>query len=88
MNSGEGVGTLKRMAVLPEHHGRGVGRSLAIMALVWVRQQGFSKIMLTTGEIEDAKPFYEKFGFHEIGRILRNRDYLMELVLPETDTRA
>lgn len=81
MNGGEGTGVLKRMGVLPEYHRSGVGASLVTTALEWARQSGLTQIALTTGVIENAKPFYEKFGFQEIGRVLRNKDYVMELLL-------
>jgi GNAT superfamily N-acetyltransferase len=84
-NEGEGAGILKRMGVLPDYHRHGIGASLVMMALSWTQSQDFSKITLTTGVIENAKPFYERFGFREIGRVLRNRDYVMELVLSETN---
>lgn len=74
------TGIIKRMAVVPAYHRRGIGTSLVELALKWARENSFAKITLTTGMREHAKPLYEKFGFREIGRVGEKRDYRMELV--------
>ena len=79
-NEGDGAGRIKRMAVLPEYHRRGIGTELVGAAVSWARQNGFRSVVLTTGIHENAKPIYEGFGFKEVGPVARNQDYMMELV--------
>ena len=81
MRTSETEGLLKRMSVLPEYRRRHIGTLLAGSLVDWARDNGYSTITLGTGEKENAKPIYEEVGFVETGRLMRNRDYLMELNL-------
>lgn len=71
------------MAVSPDLHRNKIGTRLLYDLLTWARANHFSKIHLLTGENENAKPLYEKFGFQVVGRIERNGDYEMELDLTQ-----
>jgi GNAT superfamily N-acetyltransferase len=75
---------LKRLAVLPEHQGQGIG-SLLVAALVnHAREIGIRTINLSTGRQETARPIYERAGFIEFGIDELNDDYLMSLCLPKS----
>lgn len=87
-NEGDGVGSIKRMAVVPQRHRQGIATRLMNEAVEWARKSGYSKLVLTTGERENAKPIYEAFGFREVGRVIRNRDYIMELVFDSLEVAA
>lgn len=80
-NDGNGLGELKRMAVHPDRHRQKIGTRLLYELIGWARDNDFTKIHLLTGENEDAKPLYEKFGFKVTGRVGSIRDYEMELDL-------
>ena len=79
-NDGEAIGTVKRLAVLPEHHRKGIATELISTAIDWAKTHGFTNLELSTGETENAKPIYERLGFKVVGR-KANNDYLMELEL-------
>jgi RimJ/RimL family protein N-acetyltransferase len=66
-NDGEGQGSIKRLAVLPEHQSQGIGQSLVGEAVEWAQTQDFKKLMLHTNVGENARPIYEKFGFEVVG---------------------
>lgn len=58
---------LKRMFVLPEYHGTGVGEALLEEATVYAKKQGFTKLILNTDEkMRRAHHFYEKHGFVQV----------------------
>ncbi len=78
-NDGNGLGEIKRMAVHPKLHRQKIGIRLVHELVNWARSEGFTKLHLFTGENENAKPLYEKFGFEVIGRVERNGDYEMQL---------
>jgi putative acetyltransferase len=55
---------LKRMYLRPEERGRGVGRRLLDMALLWAREHGIRRIALdTTERMTAAVRLYEHYGF-------------------------
>jgi molybdopterin-guanine dinucleotide biosynthesis protein A/N-acetylglutamate synthase-like GNAT family acetyltransferase len=55
---------LKRMYLRPQLRGRGVGRKLLQMALVWSREHRIERISLdTTKQMEAARHLYETHGF-------------------------
>ncbi len=55
---------LKRMYLRPEERGRGLGRRLLDMALLWAREHGIRTISLdTTERMEAAVRLYERYGF-------------------------
>ncbi len=84
-NDGDGNATLKRLAVLPEFEGQGVGKTLVRKLIAWARENGFTKIALQTGGDEQAKArIYKKAGFVVIGTVPKEHksdEWLMELSL-------
>lgn len=61
---GGDVAKLKRMFVLTDYHGSGVGQKLLDLALSHAKKQGFRKVILNTHELmHRAHRFYEKNGF-------------------------
>ena len=74
-----GVGILKRLAVLDEYRGQGIGGRLVGELINWAKMNNYNKIRLATGVMEKAKVIYEKHGFEVVGRNKENRDFLMEL---------
>jgi molybdopterin-guanine dinucleotide biosynthesis protein A len=58
---------LKRMYVRPRFRGRGVGRRLLAMALVWAKEHGIETMTLdTTEEMQAARHLYEEHGFRRV----------------------
>jgi molybdopterin-guanine dinucleotide biosynthesis protein A len=58
---------LKRMYLRPEERGRGLGRRLLDMALLWAREHRIRTISLDTGErMEAAQRLYEQYGFARV----------------------
>lgn len=84
-NNGDGTGTLKRLAVLPEFKGQGTGSALVGELVAWARENGFNKVKLQTGGDEQAKEFiYERVGFVVTGTVPKEHksdEWLMELSL-------
>jgi len=80
-NEGNGVGTIKRVAVMPEHQRKGIASQLLKEAMRWSKRKGYRKLKLSTGLNEKGKPLYENFGFTVVGRDYTNEDYLMETIL-------
>lgn len=61
---GDKTAKLKRMFVLVDHHGTGVGQKLLDHAVDFARSQGFKKIILNTHALMNrAHRFYEKNDF-------------------------
>lgn len=55
---------LRRMFVLPEAQGKGVGQELFSAALEFVKSNGYTKVVLDTDKLmHKAHKFYEKNGF-------------------------
>jgi GNAT superfamily N-acetyltransferase len=77
-NDGNGEGSLKRLAVVPEWQRRGVGKTLISAVMDWAKQAGFIRLSLQTHSGEYAKPLYEKFGFKVTDWVEERRDWLME----------
>ena len=62
----EAIVRLRRMFVLPEFQGQGVGQQLFDTAFAFAKGQGYEKIILDTDRIMyKARRFYEKNGFHK-----------------------
>jgi ribosomal protein S18 acetylase RimI-like enzyme len=60
---------LKRMYLLREYRGLGLGRSLLGLALAWARREGAVAVRLDTGaDMAAAQHFYEAAGFERAGR--------------------
>ena len=65
---GNGRAKLKRMFVLDEHQGTGVGQALLDHALTFTRENGYKEVILNTHKLmKRAHRFYEKNGFERIG---------------------
>lgn len=77
-NDGNGKGTIKRLAVLPDYHRRGIARALVSETVNWAKQNGFLKISLHTNIGEKARPIYEQFGFKVVGFVDEHEDWTME----------
>ena len=72
-------GSLKRLAVMPEYQGRGIGYSLVGELTSWAMVQGYQTIRLATGSNERAQGIYKKHGFKVVGVDESRGDSLMEL---------
>lgn len=65
----EGVCEMKRMFVLPEFQGKGIGQALGQRLIGEAKKAGFSYMRLDTHPwMTTAQGLYEKLGFVEIGR--------------------
>lgn len=80
-HDGEGQGTLKHLAVLPERQRQGIARSLVVELIDWAKTHDFKKISLQTGPGEKAQYLYDSLGWQREGILERNGDLLMELDL-------
>ncbi|SKA94291.1 putative acetyltransferase [Prosthecobacter debontii] len=61
---GEGLCELRKMYLLPQHRGRGIGRTLLDHALQRARELGFREIHLETASVlKEATAMYERAGF-------------------------
>lgn len=59
-----GVIELKSMAVLPEHHGTGVGRALVDEAVAYAEQTGYHRMVVSTATADTGNlRFYQRVGF-------------------------
>ena len=75
---------LKRLWLLSEFHGRGLGYQMTQALLGFARQQGYRKIRLETDRSHQqrAYDFYKRLGFYEIARYSDNEeDAAMEMQL-------
>lgn len=62
------IAKLKRMFVLPEFQGSGIGQKLFDTALNFAKNNGYKTLRLNTDKIMNrAHRFYEKNGFRKIG---------------------
>jgi putative acetyltransferase len=58
---------LKRMWLLEQYHGQGIGYRVITQLFEFARQRGYKSIRLQTGvKQERARAFYKKLGFVEI----------------------
>lgn len=65
--SGPGVAEMKRMFVLPEYQGRGVGYLLSEAFIEQAAKMGYSSIRLDSiPELDKALRLYQRLGFKEI----------------------
>ena len=63
-NLGNKIAKLKRMFVLIDYHGTGIGQKLLDYAINFAKNQGFTKIILNTHRLMGrAHRFYEKNNF-------------------------
>jgi GNAT superfamily N-acetyltransferase len=64
----DGEAELKRMYLVPDRRGRGLGRRLLERALEWARDGGLATVTLdTTEEMAAARSLYESVGFRAVG---------------------
>jgi ribosomal protein S18 acetylase RimI-like enzyme len=76
-------GRIKRMAVLPAYRRQHIGTRLAETAVKWAADNGFKKLVLATGENENAIHIYRAVGFEVIGYDETHNDHLMAMELPK-----
>lgn len=81
----ERVYKLHKLYVLPETHGKGVGKFLINEVLDRVKEEGGTRLELNVNRHNNAKAFYESAGFIiketvdiEIGNGFYMNDYVME----------
>ncbi|MFC9996744.1 GNAT family N-acetyltransferase [Nocardia sp. NPDC127526] len=61
---GHGVYELSKMAVPPQHRGRGIGRIVLRAAVDWARAQGATEVILASNSVlANAVHLYESEGF-------------------------
>ena len=78
------IAELKRLWLLEEYHGRGLGYQVVMQLCEFARQQGYKKIRLQTDSLQQrAVAFYRRIGFVEIPAYQANEydDVSMELIL-------
>jgi putative acetyltransferase len=80
----EGVGEIKRLWLLTEYHGKGLGYLMIRELLAIAREMKYERIRLETDPIvqKPALDFYKRLGFYEIpGYSDRTDEIAMELLL-------
>jgi len=78
------IAELKRLWLLEEYHGQGIGYCVVMRLFEFARQQGYKKIRLQTDTIQiRALSFYKRLGFVEIPSYQYNEydDVSMEFIL-------
>ena len=64
-------GSIDYLIVLKEYRGSGYGGQLMDWALDTLRKDGAARIEIKVVDGNDAKAFYEKYGFRTVSQILR-----------------
>ena len=82
----DGICELKRLWLLTEYHGRGLGYRMMQELLSFARTQGYERMRLETDPVSQkpAMEFYKRVGFHEIPFINPTpdeEDIMMEMEL-------
>ena len=74
---------LKRLWLLEEYHGQGIGRRVVMQLFDFARQKGYTHIRLQTGHTQiRALKFYKRLGFYEIESYRESMDNIsMEIIL-------
>ncbi len=78
------IGEIKRLWLLPEVQGQGLGYRMMMQLLAVAREKGYTKVRLQTNPAyqQRAFAFYQRLGFYEIPRYGNDPDDVgMELVL-------
>jgi len=65
-------GHIDILIVLKEFRGKGYGKQLMDWAVDSLRQDGAARIEIRVVDGNDAKAFYEKYGFRTVSEILRS----------------
>jgi putative acetyltransferase len=82
------VGEIKRLWLLPEYQGQGLGYKMMLRLFDIARENGYTTIRLETSPKyqQRAVAFYQKMGFYEIPRYGDDPDDIgLELVLEQSD---
>lgn len=82
----DGIGEIKRLWLLPEYQGQGLGYQMMLALLAAARELGYHTVRLETSPSYQARAFafYKQMGFKEIPRYGDDPlDVGMELVLDE-----
>lgn len=80
----DAVGEIKRLWLLPEYQGRGLGYQMMRRLLAMAREQGYHKVRLETSPAYQPRAFafYQRLGFYLIPRYGDEEDDVgMELAL-------
>ena len=75
---------LKRLWVLSQYHGKGLGYRMLQELFSFAREKGYKRIWLQTDAVQQSRAleFYRRLGFHEIPRYTdRTDDIAMEMPL-------
>ena len=75
---------LKRLWLLTDYHGKGLGHRMLQELLAFAREKGYGKIWLQTDAVYQSRAldFYRRIGFHEIPRYTdQTDDVSMEMML-------
>jgi putative acetyltransferase len=75
---------LRKMYLVPEHRGRGLGKRMLAHAMSEARRMGFKKLMLETQTmLKTAIAMYESTGFKRVGADIHTKrcDQIYELTL-------
>jgi putative acetyltransferase len=72
-----GICELQKMYFLPQGRGKGLAKQLALTALAFARNDGFTHCYLeTTASLTRAIRLYERLGFRHIDRALGNTGHV------------
>ena len=64
---GDRICEMKRLYVIPEFRGRGIGKDLARMVINEARERGYKKMRLDTiSSMKEARTLYSSLGFYTI----------------------
>jgi putative acetyltransferase len=80
----EGAGEIKRLWLLPEYQGRGLGYRMMLQLIAVAREKGYTRLRLETSPAYQPRAFafYRRLGFYEIPRYGDDPDDVgMEMVL-------
>jgi len=65
------VGELRRMAIDPAYHGRGIGKLLVLELLKFANEKNYNGIFLSTSSLQpNAQRLYQNVGFNKIGIVV------------------